>query len=344
MVEGSLRLILHALGIEVLSRGTNGWLRARCPFAPWTHEHGTDRRPGFGALICDDGASHFKCLACGKKGEISSLVRQLEHYRDRKYPGLAIQADVADAEGIMSISWDDQMLLRLERAEDGIHTVDEEAIDGAYEHAWDRKPSRDYLSKRGISEEATKLLGLMYDPDEYRVMFPVRDRQGALYGFTGRSVLGEEHYTSKYPKVRDYLGLPKRALLLGEHLWQPGLPAFCVEGLIGFASLITQGVRDICNPLCLLGAEMTPQKAERLDMLRASVYLMLDDDMGGEIGLWGTFDQATRQHSGDGAVSRLMSRGMNIYVPSWPPGKSDPDELLRTEVQSIINTTMPYVE
>ena len=43
-----------------------------------------------------------------------------------------------------------------------------------------------------------------------RIIFPVRGREGELYGYTGRAIDEDVQ-----PRIRDYYGLPKRACLLG---------------------------------------------------------------------------------------------------------------------------------
>ena len=346
MIEAKLRNILSRLGISVVSKSSEGWLRAHCCFAPWLHAQGTDKRPAFAAFVCDDGESYYKCLACKMGGRISSLVRSLEYYRQTQYQGLSLEADIADAEGIINMSYEDAIAHRLQQAEDQAQPIAEAVVQGMYEPAWGLKYPRQYLERRGVSQEAAELLGLVYDPDERRVLFPVRDRQGLLYGYSGRSVLRDEDFSRMYkgyPKIRDYLGLQKRHFLLGENLWQPGKPAFVIEGLLGLACLISNGARDIANPLALMGSEMTSLKANRLEMLHGAVYLMMDDDPAGDACLWGPWDSKANDYRGNGAYDKLTKRGIPVFIPEYPAGLDDIDGLSKEDLQTILDNCPPYV-
>lgn len=352
MDEPSARKILAKLGVKVLAKSDAGWLQARCPLAPWTHAKGTDKHPGFGVKINDAGISAYDCRACKYHGRLSGLVRVMEEFSGRRFEGLAVEADRADMAGAFGSSFDSiNSMLNAEFEEPEV--VDEVAIEGIYPPVTQVAEAMDYLAGRGIGPGTADLLGMCYDPDDFRVMFPVRGRRGELYGFTGRSILREEHYPYRhYPKVRDYLGLPKRLLLLGAHLWQPGKPAFAVEGLMGFASLVEQGVREIANPLCLMGSEVTPGKAYGLAELEANVYLMPDNDAAGEACLFGKVKVDGSTDYEEGGIRRLTKKGALVFVPEWPlwsedtehngtlylrgTAKDDPDQLTFADVEEII--------
>lgn len=66
--------VLHRLGCESIKNGGGGWVNASCPFAQWLHAKGTDSHPSFGVTTEADDQSSWKCLGCGRKGDLSSLV------------------------------------------------------------------------------------------------------------------------------------------------------------------------------------------------------------------------------------------------------------------------------
>lgn len=343
MDEPSLRSILRKLGITVLAKTSSGWLTAKCPFAFFTHTRGTDRHPAFGATINVEGNSGYKCLACGQHGRISSLVRALEHYRETEYPGLSLEADMADANGIIG-SWDRPHTI-IDMGEDTLTSIDEVMVSGAYPEAWGQERARAYLERRSIGEATSLTAELVYDPEDMRIMFPVRGRKGELYGYAGRSVLDEKDFPYRaYQKVKNYLGLPSRALVLGAHLHQRGKPNFVVEGLFGYAHLIEIGARDICNPLCILGSVMTPQKVNVLGLLGSSIFLMVDNDAAGDKCLYGEIDRHTNDHNNDGAISRLQRNGEIVYVPEWPSGREDIDLIRLSDVKHILDHCPVYTD
>lgn len=283
-------------------------------------------------MIDAEGVSYYKCFTCKKMGRVSSLVRSLEHYREEKYKGLALDADLADAEmsfGDFEEHEDTQDILS--------DPLSEIAYANLYGKAWDDPDGRIYLKKRGVSKETSEYLELGFDPDEMRVTFPVRDVDGGLHGFTGRSVLRPEQYPyNSYDKVRDYLGLPKRHLILGAHLVDDKLPIFVVEGLFGLAHLFEIGADDICNPVALLGSDMAVPKAEMIKDWGRLTILAYDNDEGGDTGLFGAYDERREKYSGEGAIDKLYGH-VPLVVPSWPEGKTDPEELTLKDVKRMMS-------
>lgn len=342
MKEKALKQILAQLRIPTM--GKNGkWIQFSCPFAQWTHKHGTDRSPSCGASYDDSKVSYYKCFSCKKAGRISSLVRSLEYYRDEEYKGLALEADLADAE----VSFGE-----FEDIEDGSDDIlpeplSETAYADLYGDAYDDPDGKLYLKKRGISKGTAEYLGLGFDPQELRVTFPVRDVDNKLYGFTGRSVLRPEQFPYKgYDKVRDYLGLPKRHLLLGSHLVEgfnrtlpgedDGKPIFVVEGLFGWAHLFEIGADEICHPVALMGSDLSVHKADTLKEWNRLTILAVDDDEGGDTCLFGAFDKRKDSRTGGGAIDKLYQH-VPLVVPRWPDGKNDPDQLTFEEVEEMIS-------
>ena len=157
-------------------------------------------------------------------------------------------------------------------------------------------------------------------------------RDASFYGFTGRAI-----DPGIQPKVKDYFGLPKRFLILGEHLWQNGRPLIIVEGLFAYAHLIKLGVA--ANVGAILGSAMTREKAARIIDLGERTYLLNDNDTGGDIGLYGTPTPEGGRET-NGAIDMLTEQ-VALYVPVWPEGKIDPDELTRKEVDDILMYTVP---
>lgn len=335
MDESNLRKVLNALDIRVVNK-SGKWLEFKCPFAPWTHRKKTDTRPSCAAVIDQGRVSNYKCHSCKKHGRISSLVRSLEFYRQEKYPGLAFEADMADA----SASFGD-FELPDEEPDELPPPLNEAAFGNLYDSAWDIAEARAYLKGRGIGKDTVQHLELGYDPDDMRIIFPVRHTDGRLYGFTGRSIIKDpaDYPYKNYPKVRDYHGLPKRHLLLGAHLVDAKKPNFVIEGLFGYAHLMEIRADDIVNPLALLGSEMTEHKAAILRDMDSLTVLAPDNDEAGDACLFGTWDEKIEKFAGGGAVD-LLAQHIPLIIPHWPDKadgtqKDDPDQLTLAEVKTM---------
>lgn len=330
MNEVALSAILRKLGIHDLKKQRSGWLDFRCPLAPYTHASGTDKSMSAGAKINDSGLSAWVCHACKHHGRISSLVRQVSRFTSREFPGLALEADLAEALPALSSDFGD---FENAYSADNPEPLSEAAHAGLFPDAWSCSDSRAYLLARKISEQTSTGLGLLFDEEQRRVLFPVRDCNNALWGYTGRAVDSETK-----PKIRDYYGLPKRRLILGENRWVQGKPILIVEGLFGYAHLVELGIESVCNVGAILGSVLTPEKASRLAAWDSNVFLMLDNDDAGDIGLFGYVKADGTRDIDTSAVNRLLGY-VPVYVPTWPQGKTDPDQLTYEDVTELLGNT-----
>lgn len=333
MNETGLRRIAAGLRIKIVA--INGpWLQASCPFARWKHPKGTDRHPSFGLLVNAEGESYYKCFTCKSTGRISSLVRALENLRDEDYPGLALEADRMDYDVVVP-TYEELMARQHETIV--LEALDENAYGDLFPSVLDYPEGLEYLEGRGISEDTAELLSLRFDPDEERVVFPVRDRNGGLFGYSGRTIRPANAISKKYPKVRDYAGLPKEYMLLGAEAIDPDKPILVVEGLMGYAHLVEIGARDILNPVAMLGSELTQHKADLLVEWGQPVYMMPDNDDAGDTCLFGPFrDDNSGERKQNGAISKLRGE-VPLFVPDWPEDKDDPDQLTIEDLEYILN-------
>jgi DNA primase len=180
----------------------------------------------------------------------------------------------------------------------------------------------------GLAAELLEAAGLVvprrggdghYDRFRQRVMVPIRDRQGRVIGFGGRSLDGAE------PK---YLNSPETEVFeKGRHLF--GLDraadpirredrAVVVEGYFDVISLHAAGIR---NAVAALGTALSSQQITQLCRCCDSKRLILnfDSDRAG----------VRAAERAIGAVEQLALQGqLELRVLQLPAGK-DPDEFLR---------------
>ncbi len=305
----------------------NSDIAITCPFAKWTHAKGTDRHPSFG-ISFGDGVSLYNCFTCKRTGVFSDMFLSLYNFsRDDKYMPIyrKVKEEELDPSNILGIDADPDKLPE---------PLSEALFSDFYDEIQDHHDAFSYIQKRGISQNTIQKLGLKYDIKQSRILFPVRGVDKLLYGFTGRSI--DDNIR---PKVRDYFGLPKRHLLLGAHNFTPEKPVLVVEGLFAYAHLHEIKADMYFNIVALLGSALTEEKANILKSWNKPVYLMLDNDDAGDLGIYGGVDKHGMRIKG--ALNQLKDT-VPVFIPAWPQDKLDPDELTINEINIIFQETMPY--
>ena len=344
MHEHRLRDILGRLGVGNLEVSPSGWLHGVCPLAQWTHSGGRDRRPSFGVKPDPGGGSGYVCFTCRYKGRVSSLIRVMHHLMELTginvsgLPALAREADMADWEGMVETPYEIG-IVEPSRPE----PLEEAAFGDLFMPAWEVPEARAYLEGRGVGEATSISLELGWDPSQARVVFPIRDGEGRLYGYTGRAVR-----EGSWNKVRDYPGLPKRWLILGQHRWEPCgyqiLPSrklVLVEGLFGYAHLVEMGLEHYADVGAVMGTSFSHQKIHIIRDRVQQTYLFIDNDEAGEQCLFGRMGADGVRDFHNGVVSILLS-DVSVFVPAWPEDKTDPEDLTREEVWHMLRDTPSY--
>lgn len=324
MKEEPLREILTDLDIEVIHKNHRNWLVGSCPFAPYTHESGTDRNPSFFVKVNPMGFSGFNCLSCKEHGGLTRLIKRLAYFREEDYDKLirkAVRKETPDNFG----DFDSMRGVVGEQMD----SLDIELHFRMYGDAWDDKEARQYLKERGASKEACRLLELRFDPDSKRILFPVYDFEKNLYGFSARTILPE---TNLRPKVRDYAGLKKEQCLLGEQLIDPDKPMLLVEGLFALLHMVSIGVQEFANPIASMGSVLSLAQANILSDFAKPVYILYDLDFAGDQGIFGVFNKRTGKFEGDGAFDRLRKH-VPTFVCEYPKGLDDPDSFTLKDVR-----------
>lgn len=341
MNEASLRSLLGKMNIRNISRpNAKKWMHVECPFAPFmsAHKTGKDRSKGFAIKVEDDGISAYSCPVCKQQGRISHLARTLGRYHKRDYHQIAVDADMADLEGLNSIPEFEESYV-----EPPPEPLDEMLYEDIFLDPWlchnQHPEAADFLKGRGVSPDTGRKIGLGYDPEKQRITFPVRDLNGGLYGWSGRTVNGHK------AKVLDYEGLPKRWLILGQELWVPGKPILMVEGLFAYAHMHEIGADRLANIGALLGSYLTPEKAGLLKSYDAPVYWFLDPDAAGDDGLFGKWqeDEKTKEQVRDRESSALYMLNGHVpqFVPDYPV--DDPDDLTFAQVAHMMTQTQVWL-
>lgn len=334
MTEAGIRALCEDLGVEVQGRNSSGWLVTHCPFAPYLHPAGTDHNPSAFFSIRPEGGTGFNCFTCKQHGRLSQILTRLADFREENWGPL-----------IQRVEWEDiptEFGALEEQDVSGSHEdaepIDPSIYEDLYPSALRSKDACDYLKGRKATKEAVVALGLRYDPQQRRVLFPVLDRSGALYGYTGRRIEGK----GRGPKVRDYLGLDKSKLLLGAHLCKPGRNLVVVEGLFALLHLLSIGVSKHINVVATMGSRVHAPQADRIiDVVEdGNCYLLYDDDEAGDIGLFG--DNYPLTGAEDGGAVELLRDEISTYVCAFPEDVTDVDDFTLRQTQWAIKNAEHY--
>lgn len=294
--------------------------------------------PDYAAFVLEGYIATGNCYTCKQKGSVSSLVERLAHHSGEDYGNLALRARLNESKA------DFGQFGEMPEGDTPPMALEESLYAGVYPFAWEHPRAMEYLIGRGVSKESAIIMGLLFDPEKLRVLFPVRDYAGKLFGFSGRSVI--DSGDRKMGKVNDYAGLKKVWQILGENLVRESdqrrkaegkkpAPLLVVEGLFAFAHMVEIGAREWVNPVATLGSSLSEHQRDKLASLDRPTYFLYDDDLAGDVGLYGRQDEKTGEHLGEGALD-MMRQHVPTYICDYPPrfgeGEGDPDKMTRNDL------------
>ena len=345
IAQGSIEQVVAAADmVEVVGQYTDlkkagANFSGRCPF----HE---ERTPSFSVNPAE---KLYYCFGCGAGGNLIGFVMAKENmdfpeaveYLADKY-GIALEYEESNAHGDAERRRRERLRALLEQA-----TVYYERV---YREAKAAAPAREYLARRGLSDETCHAFrlgyslpgwerlreaalakgfgeqdlldaglvipgksGRPYDRFRGRIMFPLGDERGRTLGFGART-LGDEK-----PK---YLNSPETPLYhKSEALF--GLDkakaaarqqdrVYVVEGYTDVMALAQAGV---ANVVASMGTALTEQQLARLSRLTRNLYLCFDADA-----------------AGIGAMQRALTLGrrmnLSLHVVRIPDGLDPADFVL----------------
>ncbi|NDE16599.1 DNA primase [bacterium] len=334
------RTSLESLAGETMSlRKQSGRHVGLCPFH-------AEKTPSFHVF-----ADRYYCFGCKAKGDIIDFVRQTRgmgfiealKYLTQKY---GIEAPELESSRLNSAERQHeatQVKLLMAAAEEFRANL----RSAAGEHA------RAYLQKRGFEPAQVEEFGFGLTPGEpwalvrklralgfaerdikecslgttsektgrlydffrdNRVMIPIRDSQGRLVAFGGRT-LGD--HPAKYINSRETRLFDKSSLLFGfDRARQPirqKQRAFIVEGYMDVLQLWAQGIPET---VACMGTALTVRHLNLLKAASTTGYLLFDGDSAGQ-------------------KASLVALEANLQVPEMKlkvislPGGMDPDEFVR---------------
>jgi DNA primase len=333
--------IVDVIGSYVPLKRAGANFTALCPF----HK---EKTPSFNV---NPQKQIFHCFGCHKGGDVFSFVKEFEN--------------IPFPDAVRRLAERAKIPLETEKnpgAQQNRHLKDtllqiHEQITQRWQNALANEAcgqiARDYLTKRGVSDEAVKLFRLGYAPDLWddtvnwakskghdlavveqgglilkkeggdshydrfrgRLMFPICDEQGRVIGFSGR-ILDAEQKTAKYVNSPETPIFTKGRVFFGlDKSKRALLEAECAIVCEGQLDLIACFMAGVQNMVAPQGTALTADHARILKRYVEEVVLCFDSDDAGQ-------NAAVR------SLDSLLASGLAIRV-AVVPAPHDPDSFIK---------------
>lgn len=318
MQQADVVQFLRALGVpadDVHVRDSE-WVTCPCVLAPWLHERGSDSNPSFGVKVEESGESHFNCYAC-ETGDLQRLVERLIEFGaqpPRYDTKSALQLVYREMEGGVALSIKDYA----EEPEVPLDEIfDEEWWDEGFTDAWDVKPARKYLKRRGVDKSTAWDLDVRYDVTHNTVCFPIRNWEGLLVGVRGRYI---HDWHLRYHMYDNGRGVRNKLPWFGEQWVDLTKTVVFVESVFDLARVYPV----YTNVVAPLTVGISKQKARRMSGA-ADVVTMFDGDKGGQ--------------RAQAVVDRYFRDSIVQHVQL--PHDKDPGDLSTDEIHDLLEDLCP---
>ena len=263
-----------------ITGATTEWVMMECPFAGVFHSKGTDGTPSFGIRIGGNG--EFNCFSCETRGRSlhnlgMRLVSEIGTDGWEFEKALKLGADLIQGahtpEVLQELQEKKAKVVKI------IDPKDEDSVFAGCVSPTEHTVACNYLHSRSISAEGAADLGVLFDPEWMRLVFPIRNMYGQLIGVQVHPVA---------PKEGDqkYLFLSVFGVLNSDMMWGMDRAANCTEMPQTAPTLCVEGVMDLMSvrfvyPKCLafLGT-MSKAKLAMLHWYRPLTVLADNDTAG----------------------------------------------------------------
>ena len=310
----------------------------------------------------------FKCFGCGVGGDVIKFVMLWDRLEFRE----AVELLAKRANVPLELGSERDRGAAPQKAT--LYKLHDEAADFFHWQLMKEPAAqiaRDYLKKRKVTMEAAREFMLGYAPDAWdatlqwgasrkhppqllalaglvierdgggyydrfrgRLMFPIRDEQGRVIGFSGRVLAGDEK-TAKYVNSPESPLFTKGRVLYGLDKTKRALvdakQAIVCEGQL---DLIACYMGDVRNIVASQGTAFTGDHGRILRRYVDEVVLCFDSDAAG-------------QGAAVKSVDELLAAGLVVRVATMPAGH-DPDSLVRDEgpdkLRAVIAAARPFFE
>lgn len=308
-----IKLQLYGTGLLKEMNNTGADLMITCPF----HKNGKEHSPSCGVLLKEKVVREKKyeagtvhCYTCGYTADLPQFIADV----------LGLENNLAGYKWLVgkynySIQEREPLDLNLYRGQaQKASYMDEEEVERFYRELLNSREACEYLLKRKLAREVFEPYKLGYDPADKTVLFPVRDIQGRVVFYKGRSISGKHFYNAKdIDKSSLVYGLYElcRLLELGEIT--PDTEIWIVESEIDALTLISLG----CFAVAIMGSHISEEQCRELERAPFRRFVLATDN-----------DEAGRK--GASQIKRLLiPKGFRFTNLRWHTELKDINDLAK---------------
>ncbi|MEY4723771.1 MAG: hypothetical protein RLZZ324_1284 [Candidatus Parcubacteria bacterium] len=312
------------------------------------------------------------CHGCGEGGDIFGFVMRIEGVDFKEAmrmlaakAGVTLSADDARAsterqtliaantmaakywhqvllkspQAAVARAYVERRLLKQETIEDWIIGFSPDSWDATLNVLKERKFTEDQLFKAGIISKSEKTRGY-FDRFRGRLMFPIRDTQGNVVGFTARIMPGADGKDpkdeAKYINTTATPVYNKSHVLFGLDMARQAMKkldlAVVVEGNMDVIASHQAGVKNVVGSS---GTSFTDEQLKLIKRFTSRLVLSFDNDPAGET--------AARR-----SIDAAVAAGFAVRILRIPPGGGkDPDDCIRKDPdlwRRAIAEAVPFME
>lgn len=321
-----IKLQLYGTGLLKEMNNTGADLMITCPF----HKNGKEHSPSCGVLLKEKvvrdkkyEAGTVHCYTCGYTADLPQFVADV----------LGLENNLAGYKWLVgkynySAQEREPLDLNLYRGQaQKASYMDEEEVERFYRELLKSSEACEYLLKRKLAREVFELYKLGYDPADKTVLFPVRDIQGRVVFYKGRSIAGKHFYNAKdIDKSSLVYGLYElcRLLELGEIT--PDTEIWIVESEIDALTLISFGYFAVA----IMGSHISEEQCRELERAPFRRFVLATDN-----------DEAGRK--GASQIKRLLiPKGFRFTNLRWHTELKDINDLAKEYGDSWIDYLTGY--
>lgn len=313
-VMRDIKLQLYGTGLLKEMNSTGSDLMVTCPF----HKGGKENKPSCGVLLKEKvlkdkkyEAGTVHCYTCGYTADLPQFVADV----------LGLENSLAGYKWLVgrynySAAEREPLDLNLYRGQaQKVSYMDEEVVERYNRELLSSSEACEYLHKRRLAGWILEAYKLGYDPADKTVLFPVRDMDGRVVFYKGRSLAGKHFYNAK--------DIDKSSLVFG--LWElcngrfsqgvatPESEIWITESEIDALSLITYGLYAVA----IMGSHISEAQCRELERAPFRRYVLATDN-----------DEAGRK--GAAQIKRmLIPKGFRFTNLRWGTDLKDINDLVK---------------
>jgi 5S rRNA maturation endonuclease (ribonuclease M5) len=297
------------------------WLNASCPFAPWRHKKGTDKKPSFGVSIVPGGTSRCTCFSCGLSSNLHTMVWRLRQVKKgggwyeqaskllmtHEHPSLEeIEERISFSDNRENVSLTERFAKapvgwagvtqvqqpKTSHIQGGrkVLKVDQLEYDKIPEkHLRSFQPlageALDYLTgpRRKMSRSTLALWELSWQSYKRRIVIPVRDWDGNLVAITGRCLDKYDPEKDKWCPEQEPKFLHSKGFKRDYFLFGEHLVQRGETGILVEGHFDAMYLRQMGYPnaVAVMGSHLSQVQTEKVLTMFSDVIIFPDGDEAG---------------------------------------------------------------